>query len=138
MMIMAGGTGGHVFPALAVATEMQDRGWDVFWLGTQNSFEARVIPQHGIEMQWIRISALRGKGMLAKLLMPWRLLHAMWQAMRVIHKKKPNVILGMGGFVSGPGGLVARLMSKPLVIQEQNTIPGMTNRWLAKFALSKP
>ena len=133
-MIMAGGTGGHVFPALAVAAELRQRGWDVFWLGTRNSFEARVVPEHGIEMEWIDIKGVRGKKLMQKLSLPFMLLHAMYQAMRVIRRRKPTVVLGMGGFVSGPGGLVGRLMKCPLVIQEQNTIPGMTNRWLAKIA----
>ncbi|MGD2117483.1 MAG: undecaprenyldiphospho-muramoylpentapeptide beta-N-acetylglucosaminyltransferase [Chromatiales bacterium] len=134
MMVMAGGTGGHVFPALAVATEMQQRGWEVFWLGTRNSFEARVIPQQGIAMEWVSIQGMRGKGLLRKLLMPLQLLRAMFQAASVIRNRKPDVVLGMGGFVSGPGGLVARLLGRPLVIQEQNTVPGMTNQWLAKIA----
>jgi len=133
-MIMAGGTGGHVFPALAVAKALRQRGWDVFWLGTRNSFEARVVPQHDFEIEWIDIKGVRGKHLLQKLMLPLRLLHAMYQAMRVIQKRKPTIVLGMGGFVSGPGGLVSRLMGRPLVIQEQNTIPGMTNRYLAKIA----
>lgn len=134
IMIMAGGTGGHVFPALAVAAELKQRGWDVFWLGTHDSFEARVVPQHDIEMEWIDIKGVRGKRLLQKLLFPFSLMHAMYQAARVIMRRKPVVVLGMGGFVAGPGGLVSRLLGRPLVIQEQNTIPGMTNRWLAKFA----
>lgn len=134
IMIMAGGTGGHVFPALAVAKALRQRGWDVFWLGTRNSFEARVVPQHDFEIEWIDIKGVRGKHLLQKMMLPLRLLHAMYQAMRVIQKRKPAVVLGMGGFVSGPGGLVSRLMGRPLVIQEQNTIPGMTNRYLAKIA----
>ena len=134
IMIMAGGTGGHVFPALAVAKELRQRGWDVFWLGTRNSFEARVVPQHDFEMEWIDIKGVRGKRLLQQLMLPLRLLHAMYQAWRVIQKRQPTIVLGMGGFVSGPGGLIGRLMGRPLVIQEQNTIPGMTNRYLAKIA----
>lgn len=134
VMIMAGGTGGHVFPALAVAQELRQRDWQVFWVGTRNSFEARVIPAAGIAMEWIDISGVRGKGLLRKLLLPFRLLNAMLQAGGIIRRNRPDLVLGMGGFVSGPGGLMARLMGKPLVIQEQNTIPGMTNRWLAKLA----
>ena len=134
VMVMAGGTGGHVFPALAVADELRSRGWSVFWLGTRDSFESRVVPEHGIDMEWIDIKGFRGKGLVSRLMMPLRLLHAMFQAMRVISRRKPCVVLGMGGFVSGPGGLSSRLMGKPLVIQEQNFIPGMTNRWLAKFS----
>jgi len=134
IMIMAGGTGGHVFPALAVAHELQHRGWDVFWLGTRNSFESRVIPEQDISIEWVDIKGVRGKKLLQKLVVPFALLHAMFQAAKVIYRRKPDVVLGMGGFVSGPGGLVSRLMNKPLVIHEQNTIPGMTNRWLAKIA----
>ena len=134
VMVMAGGTGGHVFPALAVASELRNRGHEVFWLGTPDSFEARTVPGYDIEMQFIDIRGFRGKGLLQKLLMPLRLMHAMWQAFRVIRFKQPGLVIGMGGFASGPGGLVARLMNKPLLIQEQNTIPGMTNRWLAKMA----
>lgn len=134
VMVMAGGTGGHVFPALAVATELRNRGHEIFWLGTPDSFEARTVPGYGIEMQFIDISGFRGKGLLQKFMMPVRLMHAMWQAFRVIRIKQPGLVIGMGGFASGPGGLVARLMNKPLLIQEQNTIPGMTNRWLAKMA----
>jgi len=134
VMVMAGGTGGHVFPALAVATELRQRGHDIFWLGTPDSFEARTVPGYGIEMQFIDIRGFRGKGLLQKFLMPVRLMHAMWQAFKVIRSKQPGLVIGMGGFASGPGGLVARLMHKPLLIQEQNTIPGMTNRWLAKMA----
>ena len=133
-MVMAGGTGGHVFPALAVADELRNRGWSVFWLGTRDSFESRVVPEHGIDIEWIDIKGFRGKGLVSKLMMPLRLLHAMFQAMKVIRRRKPCVVLGMGGFVSGPGGLTSRLMGKPLVIQEQNFIPGMTNRWLSKFS----
>ncbi|MBT8438993.1 MAG: undecaprenyldiphospho-muramoylpentapeptide beta-N-acetylglucosaminyltransferase [Gammaproteobacteria bacterium] len=134
VMVMAGGTGGHVFPALAVALELKQRGHDVFWLGTPDSFEARTVPGYEIEMQFIDIRGVRGKGLLQKIIMPLRLIHAMWQAFKVIRIKRPQLVIGMGGFASGPGGLVARLMNKPLLIQEQNTIPGMTNRWLAKMA----
>lgn len=134
VMVMAGGTGGHVFPALAVATELRNRGHEVFWLGTPDSFEARTVPGFGIEMQFIDIKGFRGKGLLQKIMMPLRLIHAMWQAFKVIRVKQPGLVIGMGGFASGPGGLVSRLMNKPLLIQEQNTIPGMTNRWLAKMA----
>jgi UDP-N-acetylglucosamine--N-acetylmuramyl-(pentapeptide) pyrophosphoryl-undecaprenol N-acetylglucosamine transferase len=134
VMVMAGGTGGHVFPALAVATELRNRGHEVFWLGVPDSFESRTVPGFGIDMQFIDISGFRGKGMLQKLMMPLRLMHAMWQSFKVIRVKQPGLVIGMGGFASGPGGLVARMLNKPLLIQEQNTIPGMTNRYLAKMA----
>lgn len=134
VMVMAGGTGGHVFPALAVANDLLDRGCEVTWLGTPDSFESRVVPQHGIALDTIAAYRLRGQGLLGRVLGPLRLLRAMWQASKVIRRRKPQVLLGMGGFASGPGGLVARLTGRPLVIHEQNAIPGMTNRWLSRMA----
>ena len=134
IVIMAGGTGGHVFPALAVSRELADRGWQVNWLGTPDSFESRVVPAHGFELDTIAAFRLRGQGAIDRLLAPFRLLRAMRQAWRVLRLRRPQVVLGMGGFVTGPGGLVSRLMRTPLVIHEQNAIPGMTNRWLAHVA----
>jgi UDP-N-acetylglucosamine--N-acetylmuramyl-(pentapeptide) pyrophosphoryl-undecaprenol N-acetylglucosamine transferase len=131
---MAGGTGGHVFPALAVAHELAGRGWQVSWLGTPDSFESRVVPQHGFELDTIAAFRLRGQGLLDRLLAPMRLLRAMWQALTVLRRRRPQVVLGMGGFVTGPGGLVSRLLGLPLVVHEQNAIPGLTNRWLARIA----
>jgi UDP-N-acetylglucosamine--N-acetylmuramyl-(pentapeptide) pyrophosphoryl-undecaprenol N-acetylglucosamine transferase len=131
---MAGGTGGHVFPALAVAHELAGRGWQVSWLGTPDSFESRIVPQHGFELDTIAAFRLRGQGMLNRLLAPVRLLRAMWQAQSVLRRRRPQVVLGMGGFVTGPGGLVSRLLGLPLVVHEQNAIPGLTNRWLARIA----
>jgi UDP-N-acetylglucosamine--N-acetylmuramyl-(pentapeptide) pyrophosphoryl-undecaprenol N-acetylglucosamine transferase len=133
-MIMAGGTGGHVFPALAVADELRARGAEVFWLGTHNGMEAELVPQAGIEMEWISISGLRGKGVLGWLLAPLRLVRAMFQSLEVIMRRRPMAILGMGGFVAGPGGLVSWLLHKPLLIHEQNAIAGLTNKLLAKVA----
>ncbi|WP_457675723.1 undecaprenyldiphospho-muramoylpentapeptide beta-N-acetylglucosaminyltransferase [Thiolapillus sp.] len=134
MMIMAGGTGGHVFPALAVAREMRERGWEVDWMGTPDSFESRTVPAQGFPLHTIAAYRLRGQGVAGLLLAPFRLLRAMGQAGRVLRRCRPQVVLGMGGFVTGPGGLVSRLLGIPLVIHEQNTIPGLTNRWLAKIA----
>lgn len=134
IMIMAGGTGGHVFPALAVAQELRARGAEVFWLGTRSGMEAELVPEAGIEMEWISISGLRGKGLLGWLLAPLRLAQAMFQSLAVILRRRPMVILGMGGFVAGPGGLVSWLLRKPLLIHEQNAIAGMTNRLLARLA----
>lgn len=134
IVIMAGGTGGHVFPALAVAHELADRGWQVNWLGTADSFESRVVPAHGFELDTIAAYRLRGQGIVDRLLAPFRLVRSMQQAWGVLHRRRPQVVLGMGGFVTGPGGLVSRLMRTPLVIHEQNAIPGMTNRWLARVA----
>lgn len=132
--IMAGGTGGHVFPALAVAQELRSRGWDVSWLGAMDSFESRVVPAAGFELDMIQAFRLRGQGWVDRLMAPMRLLRAMVQAWRVLAKRRPQVVLGMGGFVTGPGGLVSRIAGTPLVIHEQNAVPGMTNRWLARIA----
>ncbi len=131
IMIMAGGTGGHVFPALAVAKELEARGAEVFWLGTRTGMEAQLVPQAGIEMEWISIAGLRGKGLLGWILAPFRLARAMFQSVVVIFRRRPMAVLGMGGFVAGPGGLVARLLRKPVLIHEQNAIAGLTNRLLA-------
>ncbi len=134
IMMMAGGTGGHVFPALAVADELKHRGADVSWLGTPSSFEARVVPEHGYELDMINIRGLRGNGLLRWVVAPFQLMRAVVQAGRIIRQRKPSLVVGMGGFASGPGGLVAKLFGVPLVIHEQNALPGMTNRWLSKIA----
>ncbi|MCP5313090.1 MAG: undecaprenyldiphospho-muramoylpentapeptide beta-N-acetylglucosaminyltransferase [Chromatiaceae bacterium] len=132
--IMAGGTGGHVYPALAVAQELAARGWQISWLGTPDSFESRIVPVHGFELDVIAAYRLRGQGARDRLLAPFRLLRAMGQAWGVLRRRQPQVVLGMGGFVTGPGGLVCRLRSTPLVVHEQNAIPGLTNRLLARIA----
>ncbi len=134
VLIMAGGTGGHVFPALAVADELRERGIPVIWLGTRNGIEARLVPAAGYRIEWLSVSGLRGKKALTLVLAPVKLLQACWQAARVIRRNKPCAVLGMGGFVSGPGGLVAWLSRKPLLIHEQNAIPGLTNKLLARLA----
>ncbi len=134
IMIMAGGTGGHVFPALAVATELRSRGLDVVWLGSVGGFEERVVPDAGFCMECITIRGLRGNGLLGWLKAPFMLLLALWQAFDVLRRCRPTVVLGMGGFVTGPGGVMARMLRIPLVIHEQNAIPGMTNRLLARIA----
>lgn len=134
MLIMAGGTGGHVFPALAVAEELQTQGWQVHWLGTRIGLEARVVPPTGIPMHWINVKGLRGKGLLRKLGAPFMLLWALLQAGMVMLKVRPAAVLGMGGFTTGPGGLMAWLLRRPLVIHEQNSIAGLTNRLLAPLA----
>lgn len=133
-MIMAGGTGGHVYPALAVADELRGHGIEVIWLGTRAGLEARVVPGAGIPIEFICISGLRGKGILAWLLLPFKLSYAILQSLRVVMKHRPATVLGMGGFVTGPGGLASWLSRTPLLIHEQNAIAGMTNRWLARFA----
>lgn len=134
VLIMAGGTGGHVFPALAVADELRLRGIPVVWLGTKAGIESRLVPQAGYPIEWMSITGLRGKTMLTLLLAPARLSMACWQALRVLLRRKPCVVLGMGGFASGPGGLMAWLIRKPLIIHEQNAIPGLTNKVLARLA----
>lgn len=136
LLVMAGGTGGHIYPALAVAELWQQQGGEVVWLGTPNSMESRVVPDAGIALQQISISGLRGKGKATLLMAPFRLLRALWQALQVINRIKPDVVLGMGGFASGPGGLAAWLLRKPLVIHEQNAIAGLTNRLLSRLATS--
>ncbi len=134
VLIMAGGTGGHVFPALAVADELRLRGVPVIWLGTRAGIEARLVPAAGYPIEWLSIHGLRGKGSAAWLLAPLRLLQACWQAFRVIRACQPAAVLGMGGFASGPGGLVAWLTRRPLLIHEQNAIAGLTNRILGRLA----
>ncbi|MBL8397133.1 MAG: undecaprenyldiphospho-muramoylpentapeptide beta-N-acetylglucosaminyltransferase [Candidatus Accumulibacter sp.] len=134
LLVMAGGTGGHVFPGLAVADLLKSRDWRVVWMGAPDSMEARLIPARGYEMAWVRFAALRGKGLLRKLALPWRLFSACWQARREIRRVKPNVVLGMGGYVSFPGGLMAALHGFPLIIHEQNSIAGLANRVLAHLA----
>lgn len=134
VLIMAGGTGGHVFPALAAARVLRERGFEPVWLGTQRGMEARLVPAHQIEMEWVSISGLRGKGATSWLTAPFKLSLAVWQSLKVMRRRKPVVVLGAGGFVSGPGGVAAWLTRRPLVIHEQNAIAGMTNRMLSKIA----
>jgi len=134
ILVMAGGTGGHVYPALAVAQALQARAQDIVWLGTRRGLEARVIPAAGIEVEWISVRGLRRKGFLALLVAPLQLAWALLQAIRVILRRRPAAVLGMGGFVSGPGGLAAWLTRRPLVIHEQNAAAGLTNRLLARLA----
>lgn len=134
IVVMAGGTGGHVFPALAVAKILREQGCHVTWLGTPNSFEARLVPQHDFVIDTIDSFRLRGQSKLALLLAPFRLLRALIQARSVLKRRKPQLVLGMGGFAAGPGGLMSRILGIPLVIHEQNAVPGLTNRYLARIA----
>ncbi|MCA1978047.1 MAG: undecaprenyldiphospho-muramoylpentapeptide beta-N-acetylglucosaminyltransferase [Thiobacillus sp.] len=134
LMVMAGGTGGHVYPALAVADALRARGWSVFWLGTRAGLEARVVPAAGIDMVWVAMGGVRGKGWLRKLLMPAMLLVAFGQSLAAILKRRPDVVLGMGGYTAFPGGMMASLLNRPLVIHEQNSVAGLTNRVLACLA----
>ena len=134
VLIIAGGTGGHVFPALAVAEVLRAQGFEVLWMGTRAGLEAEVVPKAGIPISFIAISGLRGKGWISWLLAPYKLSIAFFQSLLLITKLKPALVLGMGGFVSGPGGFSAWLLDKPLIIHEQNAVPGLTNRLLARLA----
>ncbi|MGB4468252.1 MAG: undecaprenyldiphospho-muramoylpentapeptide beta-N-acetylglucosaminyltransferase [Azovibrio sp.] len=134
ILIMAGGTGGHIFPALAVAQQLRDEGWKVLWLGKPGSMEARLVPQHGFEMVYVRFDALRGKGLARKLMLPFNLLKGFGQALAGLRRVRPDVVLGMGGYVAFPGGMMAKLLGIPLVIHEQNSVPGLANRVLARVA----
>lgn len=134
VLIMAGGTGGHVFPALAVADELRRRDIRVSWLGTRRGLEARVVPNANIDIDWIDVQGVRGKGGWSRLVAVAAMARALGQALRVVARRRPAVVLGMGGFVSGPGGIAAWLLRKPLVIHEQNSVAGLTNRILARFA----
>ena len=134
ILIMAGGTGGHIFPALSVAQKMRSAGWRVVWLGNPEGMEAKLVPQHGYEMVWVKFSALRGKGILRKLLLPFNLLRGFWQGLQAIRQVRPNVVLGMGGYITFPGGMMAALTGVPLVLHEQNAVAGLANRVLAGVA----
>jgi UDP-N-acetylglucosamine--N-acetylmuramyl-(pentapeptide) pyrophosphoryl-undecaprenol N-acetylglucosamine transferase len=133
-LIMAGGTGGHIYPGLAVADELRARGWRIVWLGNPDGMEARIVPARGYEMQAIRFTALRGKGLLRKLLLPFNLLRGFGQALAVLGQVKPQVVLGLGGYVTFPGGMMAALRGIPLVLHEQNSVAGLANRVLAGVA----
>jgi UDP-N-acetylglucosamine--N-acetylmuramyl-(pentapeptide) pyrophosphoryl-undecaprenol N-acetylglucosamine transferase len=134
VLIMAGGTGGHVFPALAVARVLESRSCRVVWLGTRQGIEARLVPAAGISVEWVRVSGLRGKGALSWLSAPFRLLRALVDSIVAVRRVKPDVVLGLGGFVAGPGGIAAKLLGCPLVIHEQNAVAGLTNRVLAHLS----
>jgi UDP-N-acetylglucosamine--N-acetylmuramyl-(pentapeptide) pyrophosphoryl-undecaprenol N-acetylglucosamine transferase len=133
-MIMAGGTGGHVFPALAVADTLRARGWRVVWLGNPEGMEATLVPKHGYELRPVKFAGLRGKGLLTKLLLPVNLLRAFWQSLRAMLSVRPDVVLGMGGYITFPGGMMASLVGRPLAIHEQNSIAGLANKVLAGVA----
>ncbi|MDP9011906.1 MAG: undecaprenyldiphospho-muramoylpentapeptide beta-N-acetylglucosaminyltransferase [Pseudomonadota bacterium] len=134
VLIMAGGTGGHVFPALAVAKVLRERGVAVVWLGVPASMESRVVPANGFPIEWVRVKGIRGKGVAAWVMAPVRIVNAVLQSIAVLRRVRPRAVLGAGGYVSGPGGIAAWLLRIPLLIHEQNAIPGLTNRWLARLA----
>ncbi len=134
VLIMAGGTGGHIFPGLAIAKKLRAEGVDVNWLGTQQGVEAQWVPEAGIPIHFISISGVRGKGIKDQVLAPWRIMVALFQSIFIIRKLKPDVVIGLGGFVSGPGGLACWILGTQLVIHEQNAKPGSTNKLLSKIA----
>ena len=134
LLVMAGGTGGHVMPAMAVAEALRAEGWRIVWLGTHAGMEAKLAVAKGFEMAWVKVAGVRGKGLMTKLLLPFNLLIAFWQAASAIFRERPDVALGLGGYVAFPGGMMASLLNKPLVIHEQNAIAGLTNKVLAHLA----
>ena len=133
-LIMAGGTGGHIFPGLAVAQALRDKGWRVHWLGAPGSMESRLVPARGIPLELIDFGGVRGKGITTLALLPLRLLRAFWQSIQVVRRVKPDVVLGLGGYITFPGGMMGVLLGKPLVLHEQNSVAGMANKLLAGVA----
>ncbi len=133
-LIMAGGTGGHIFPGLAVAEALCEKGWKVHWLGGPNSMESRLVPPRGFEFEHIDFSGVRGKGLATLALLPLRLLKAFWQSIGVMRRVKPDVVVGLGGYITFPAGMMAALLGKPLILHEQNSVPGMANKVLAVVA----
>lgn len=133
-LIMAGGTGGHIFPGLAVAQALRERGWQVHWLGGPQSMESRIVPSKGFTLEQIDFSGVRGKGLLTLALLPFRLLKAFWQSLTVIRRLKPDVVVGLGGYITFPGGMMAALLGKPLILHEQNSVAGLANKVLAGVA----
>ncbi len=137
IMVMAGGTGGHVFPALAVASYLRDQGEKIIWMGTRSGLEARLVPAANFPIEWLSIEGVRGKGVVTKAMAPFKLFVACLQAIKLLRKHKPRAVLGMGGFASGPGGIMAWLLRIPLIIHEQNAVLGLTNKLLYRFASLK-
>jgi UDP-N-acetylglucosamine--N-acetylmuramyl-(pentapeptide) pyrophosphoryl-undecaprenol N-acetylglucosamine transferase len=133
-LVMAGGTGGHIFPGLAVAEALREKGWKVHWLGGPDSMESRLVPPLGFAYEQIDFSGVRGKGFVTLVLLPLRLLIAFWQSVKVIHRVKPDVVLGLGGYITFPAGMMAVLLGKPLILHEQNSVAGMANKVLAEVA----
>lgn len=134
LLVMAGGTGGHVFPGLAVAHALRDEGWKIVWLGNRTGMEATLVPKHDIPMEFIQFGGLRGKGLVTKFLLPLNLLRAFWQSIGALRRVRPDVVLGMGGYITFPAGMMASLLGRPLVLHEQNSIAGLANKVLAKVA----
>ena len=134
LLVMAGGTGGHIFPALSVAKLLAARGWKVVWLGNANGMEGQLVPKHGFPLESVQFGGVRGKGLVTKFLLPLNLLRAFWQSLGVVRRVRPNVVLGMGGYITFPGGMMSVLLGRPLVLHEQNSIAGLANRVLARVA----
>ncbi|MCK9379974.1 MAG: undecaprenyldiphospho-muramoylpentapeptide beta-N-acetylglucosaminyltransferase [Sulfuritalea sp.] len=134
LLVMAGGTGGHIMPGLAVAEHLREQGWKIAWMGNPDGMEAQLTAGRGYEMAWVHFSALRGKGLVRKLLLPFNLLRGFRQAWSQLKRIRPDVVLGMGGYVSFPGGMMASLRGIPLVLHEQNSVAGLANRVLAMVA----
>ncbi len=134
ILIMAGGTGGHIYPGLAVADALRAQGWNVVWLGAPSSMEADLVPKHGYPVAWVNFSGVRGKGLLRLLTLPFTLLRALGQSADAIFRHRPDVVLGMGGYITMPGGLMAAILRRPLVVHEQNSIAGLSNKVLAKLS----
>ena len=133
-LIMAGGTGGHIFPGLAVAESLRDAGWRVHWLGVPGNMESQWVPQRGFAFEPVEFAGVRGKGLLSFGLLPLKLLKAFWQSLQVVRRVKPNVVVGLGGYITFPGGMMSVLMGKPLVLHEQNSVAGLANKVLAGVA----
>ena len=133
-LIMAGGTGGHIFPGLAVAQALRDKGWRVHWLGAPGSMESRIVPARGIPLELVDFAGVRGKGLKTLALLPFKLLRAFWQSLQVVRRVKPDVVVGLGGYITFPGGMMGVLCGKPLVLHEQNSVAGMANKVLAGVA----
>ena len=133
-LIMAGGTGGHIFPGLAVAESLREAGWRVHWLGVPGNMESQWVPQRGFAFEPVEFGGVRGKGIVSLALLPMRLLKAFWQSIQVVRRVKPDVVVGLGGYITFPGGMMSVLLGKPLVLHEQNSVAGMANRVLAGVA----
>jgi UDP-N-acetylglucosamine--N-acetylmuramyl-(pentapeptide) pyrophosphoryl-undecaprenol N-acetylglucosamine transferase len=133
-LIMAGGTGGHIFPGLAVAESLRDAGWRVHWLGVPGNMESQWVPERGFPFEPVAFGGVRGKGLTSLIFLPLRLLKAFWQSIQVVRRVKPDVVVGLGGYITFPGGMMAVLLGKPLVLHEQNSVAGMANKVLAGVA----
>ena len=133
-LVMAGGTGGHIFPGLAVAEALRDAGWRVHWLGAPDSMESQLVPPRGFAFEAVAFGGVRGKGLTTLAFLPLKLLRAFWQSLQVVRRVKPDVVLGLGGYITFPGGMMASLWGKPLVLHEQNSVAGLANKVLAQLA----